>query len=67
LTNDAPQTLSAAEAGAERAKHIHLADSENRIDGISRDPRTDAIFTAYVAGEIALADIVRGLPALLGL
>jgi Antitoxin VbhA len=52
---------------AQRKIHVDLADAENRIDGLFRDPQTDAVFEAYVAGEIAVADIVPRLHALLGL
>lgn len=46
-------------------KHVHLADADNRIDGIFRDPRTDEIFQAYVSGEIAATDIAPKLKTLL--
>ncbi len=49
-----------------RKSHVDIADAENRIDGISRDPRTDAVFDAYIAGDIAVTDIVVRLRTLLG-
>jgi len=51
----------------ERKTHIELADAENRIDGLTRDPQTNAIFEAYAAGEIAVTDIVARLRTLFGL
>ncbi len=62
MPSDTPQTPSATE----RKAHLDLADAENRIDGLFRDPRTDAIFEAYVRGDIAATDIVAHLRALLG-
>ncbi len=52
---------------ADRKAHLDLADAENRIDGLFRDPQTDAIFNAYLAGEMEVTDIVPRLHALLGL
>lgn len=49
-----------------RKMHVDQADAENRIDGLTRDPQTDPIFAAYVAGDIAVTDIVPRLHALLG-
>ncbi len=51
---------------ASRKSHVDLADAENRIDGITRAAQTNAIFDAYVKGEIAATDIVSRLHALLG-
>jgi hypothetical protein len=62
-----PSSTPQAPSEAERATHIHLADTDNRIDGISRDPATDAIFNAYLNGEITVAEIIPRLHALLGL
>jgi hypothetical protein len=63
VPSDPSQTLSAAD----RKAHLDTADAENRIDGLFRDPQTDAIFNAYLAGEIDVTDIVPRLHALLGL
>jgi len=57
----------AASSKENRKSHVDIADAENRIDGIARDPRTDAVFEAYIAGEIAVTDIVARLRTLLGL
>jgi hypothetical protein len=62
-----PDDTSQTSSAAERKTHVDLADAENRIDGLFRDPRTDAIFEAYIAGEIAVTDIAARLHALLGL
>ncbi len=51
----------------DRKAQIELADAENRIDGLTRDSQTDAIFEAYVSGDIAVTDIVAHLHALFGL
>jgi hypothetical protein len=53
-------------SAADRKSHVDLADAENRIDGLTRDSQTDAIFAAYVAGEISVTDIAVRLHALLG-
>ncbi len=60
---DSTQTPSVTD----RKAQLDMADSENRIDGLFRDPQTDAIFEAYVAGEIPAAELVPRLRALLGL
>jgi hypothetical protein len=51
---------------ANRQSHVDLADADNRIDGLIRDTQTDAIFMAYIAGEIPVTDIVARLHTLLG-
>lgn len=54
-------------ADAERKAHIAQGDAEARIDGLFREPRTDAIFQAYISGEIEVTAIVARLHILLGL
>jgi hypothetical protein len=49
------------EETARRREHIRLADAENRIDGLFRDPESDVVFDAYIRGEIAVTDIIPRL------
>ncbi|WP_152428263.1 hypothetical protein [Methyloferula stellata] len=63
MSADASQTPSSTD----RKMHLDTADAENRIDGLFRDPQTDAIFDAYVAGEIPATEIAPRIHALLGL
>jgi hypothetical protein len=51
----------------QRKTQLDMADAENRIDGLFRDPQTDAIFEAYVAGETPAIELVARVRALLGL
>ncbi len=50
-----------------RRKALRQADASNRIEGIYRDPATDAIFEASVCGEITVTDVVPLLKARLNL
>jgi hypothetical protein len=63
LPIDAPQSPSSADPKTQ----VALADTENRIDGITRDPQTDVVFEAYIAGEIPVTEITARLHTLLGL
>ena len=58
--------VSVAEIQRRRAA-LRQADASNRIEGIFRDPATDAIFEASVRGEIEVTDVVPLLKAQLGL
>jgi hypothetical protein len=49
---------------ARRREHVRVADADNRIEGIFRDPESDAIFDAYRRGEIEAAEIITRLKAL---
>jgi Antitoxin VbhA len=59
------QRISAAEM-ARRREHVRIADSENRLEGITRSRTSDPIFEAYIRGEIGATEIVRRLKALRG-
>ncbi len=52
---------------ARRRENVRRADAHNEIEGISRDPKTDPIFEAYIQGEIEATDMVPRLKAMLGL
>jgi hypothetical protein len=53
-----------AEEVARRREHVRTADANNRIEGIFRDPESNAVFDAYVRGEIEATEIVTRLKAL---
>lgn len=53
-----------AEEVARRREHVRSADANNRIEGIVRDPDSDAVFDAYVRGEIEATEIISRLKAL---
>jgi hypothetical protein len=56
-----------AEEMTRRREAVSRADAHNRIEGIYRDPETDAIFEAFVRGDIEAAEIIPRLKAQLGL
>jgi hypothetical protein len=53
-----------AEEVARRREHVRAADASNRIEGIFRDPESNAVFDAYVRGEIEATAIITRLAAL---
>jgi hypothetical protein len=56
------------EAEMERRREaVRQADADNRLEGIYRDPDSDAIFEAFIRGEIEVTDMVPLLKARLGL
>jgi hypothetical protein len=57
--------ISAAEMACRR-KHVRIADAENRLEGITRSRASDAVFEAYIRGEIEATEIVPRLKALHG-
>jgi Antitoxin VbhA len=66
LTTKTKSRISAEEM--ERRKEIvRRADANNRIEGLIRTPETDAIFQAYIRGDIEVTEIVPRLKAHLGL
>jgi len=46
-----------------RRRIVRQADAHNRIEGVFREPETDAIFDAFVRGDIEATDIVPRLKA----
>ena len=52
-----------AEESARRREIVRRADAHNRIEGIFRDPASDAVFEAFVRGEIDVTEIVPRLKA----
>ena len=60
------KAISDSEA-ARRRKVVRMADAENRLEGITRSPETDAIFDSYVRGDIEVTEMVPRLKALLGI
>jgi hypothetical protein len=57
------QRITAAEM-ARRQKHVHRADAANRLQGATRSPASEAIFAAYIRGEIGVMEIIPRLKAL---
>jgi hypothetical protein len=49
---------------ARRREHVRIADANNRIEGLKRDPQSDAVFDAYIRGEIEATEIIAHLNAL---
>jgi hypothetical protein len=49
---------------ARRKEAVRWADAQNRIEGLKRSPGTDAIYDAFVRGEIEFDDILPRLKAL---
>jgi hypothetical protein len=55
--------ISAAEM-IRRREAVHWADGHNRIEGLFRSPETEAIYDAFVHGDIEFEDILPRLNAL---
>jgi hypothetical protein len=53
-----------AEESRIRSERVRRADANNRIEGISSDPRSHAIFAAYIGGDIEVIEIVPRLKIL---
>jgi hypothetical protein len=53
-----------AEEVARRREHVRTADANNRIEGIFRDSESDAVFDAYVRGDIEAPEIITVLKVL---
>jgi Antitoxin VbhA len=49
---------------ARRKEAVRWADAHNRIEGLKRSPATDAIYDAFVRGDIEFDDILPRLKAL---
>jgi len=47
------------EEGERRRTHVRAAIAENRLEGIKTSPETQAVFDAYVRGEIEAGDLVN--------
>ena len=46
---------------AQRREALRQADANNRIEGIIREPATDAIFDAHIRGEISSSEMIACL------
>lgn len=66
LTTKTRPRISAAEK-KRRKEAVRNGDAHNRIEGLVRTPETDAIFEAYVRGEIEASELVPRIKAQLGL
>jgi hypothetical protein len=55
-----------AEEMARRGEHVRRADTANRLQGITRSAASEAIFAAYVRGDIGVTEIIPRLKALHG-
>jgi hypothetical protein len=49
-----------------RRKIVRQADANNRIEGIFREPATDAIVEAFVTGDIEVTEMIPHLKGLAG-
>ncbi len=59
-----PKTKINAAESERRRKIVRQADANNRIEGIFREPETDAIVASFVRGDIEARDMTRLLKAL---
>jgi hypothetical protein len=66
LTTKAKSRITAAEM-KRRKESLRKGDAHNRIEGLVRTAETDAIFEAYVRGEIEASELVPRIKAQLGL
>jgi hypothetical protein len=58
MTGDDPKPAISAEEMQRRREAVRQADANNRIEGIFRDPDSDAIVEAFIRGEIDAGDLV---------
>jgi len=59
-----PKAKISAEEMERRREQVRRGDANNRIEGLKRGPETDAIFDAYIHGEIEVGEIVPRLKAI---
>jgi hypothetical protein len=57
--------ISAAER-ERRRKIVRQADANNRLEGIFRDPSTDAVVAAYMRGDIPVTELRPRMRGVLG-
>jgi hypothetical protein len=50
---------------ARRREALRQADANNRLEGIFREPATDAVFEAHILGKINSSEMMAQLKALL--
>jgi hypothetical protein len=53
-----------AEESILRIERVRRGDANNRIEGISSDPKSDIVFAAYISGDIEVTEIVPRLKIL---
>jgi len=46
-----------------RSEAVCRGDAHNRIEGLIRTPETDAVFEAYVRGEIDASELIPRIKA----
>lgn len=56
-----------AEEMARRREAVRQADANNRIEGIFRQPASNAIVEAFVRGDFGISELVSRLKAGVGL
>jgi U3 small nucleolar ribonucleoprotein component len=52
-----PKAMSATEM-ERRRRIVRQADANNRLEGICREPATDAVVEAFIRGNIEVTDMV---------
>ena len=52
-----------AEEMKRRSEAVCRGDAHNRIEGLIRTPETDAVFEAYVRGEIDASELIPRIKA----
>jgi hypothetical protein len=57
-TVEGTPTISSEEAERRRT-HVRIAIAENRLEGIQTSAETQAVFDAYIRGEIEASDLVN--------
>jgi hypothetical protein len=53
-----------AEESLIRFERVRRGDANNRIEGISSDPKSNTVFAAYINGDIEVTEIVPQLKLL---
>jgi hypothetical protein len=64
ITPTKPKAEISADEMERRREALRQADASNRIEGLYRNPNGDAVYEAFIRGEIELDEIAPRIEAL---
>jgi hypothetical protein len=64
ITPTKPKPEISADEMERRREALRQADASNRIEGLHRNPNGDAVYEAFIRGEIELNEIMPRIKAL---
>ena len=64
IARQQPKIAISVEEMERRREAVRRGDAHNRIEGLARGPETNAVFDAYINGEIEVTEIVPRLKAI---